>query len=85
MYKPSTYSVITYFSTYLPIYIYTYIWTYDLLLTEWVIEVKPDINSVEVHSQLSHNKHVVHGVLMVAGSLLAAGDCVFYQCWAVLQ
>ncbi len=47
--------------------------------------MKPDINLVEVHSQLSHNKHVVHGVLMFAGSLLAARDCVFCQCWAVLS
>ncbi len=53
--------------------------------------MKPDIiNSVEVHSQLSHNSHVVHGVLMVASSLLAssllaAGNCVLYQCWAVLS
>ncbi len=47
--------------------------------------MKPDINSVEVHSQLSQYKHGVHGLLMVAGSLLAAGNCVFYQCWAALS
>jgi len=33
---------VTYFPTYLPIH-------KDLILIEWVIEVKPDINSLEVH------------------------------------
>jgi hypothetical protein len=48
MYKPSTYLVVTYFPTYLPIYEY-------LFLTELVTKVKPNINSVEVHPQLSNN------------------------------
>jgi hypothetical protein len=45
MYKPSTYLVVTYFPTYLLMY-ETY------FPTELVIKVKPNINSVEVHSQL---------------------------------
>ncbi len=32
--------------------------------------MKPDINSVEVHGQLSHNRHAVDGALVAAGSLL---------------
>jgi hypothetical protein len=31
--------------------------------------VKPDINRVEVHPQLSHNRHPVDGALVGAGSL----------------
>ncbi len=50
--------VVTYFPTYLSIYIY------DLLVTEWVIKVKPDINSVKVHPKLSHNGHPVDGTLV---------------------
>jgi hypothetical protein len=38
------------FFTYLPIY-KTY------FPTEWVTEVKPNINSVEIHPQLSNNRH----------------------------
>jgi hypothetical protein len=34
-----------------------------------VTEVKPNINSVEVHPQLSNSKHPVDGVLVGAGSL----------------
>jgi len=59
MYKPSTSLPITYFPT--------YIW--DLFLTEFVTKVKPNINSVEVHPQLSNNGHPVDGVLVGAGSL----------------
>jgi hypothetical protein len=36
---------------------------------EWVTVGKPDINSVEVHAQLSHEEHPVDGVLMVTSSL----------------
>jgi hypothetical protein len=53
MYKPSIYLVITYFSTYLPMY-KTYIF-----LTKLVTKVKPNINSVEVHPQLTSNGHPV--------------------------
>jgi hypothetical protein len=63
MYKPSIYLVIAYFLTYLS----TYIW--DLFPTELVTKVKPNINSVEVHPQLSNNRHPVDGVLVGAGSL----------------
>ncbi len=60
MYKPSTYLVITYFPTYLRIYE-----TYFLQL---VTKVRPNINSVEVHSQLSDNGHPVDGALVGAAS-----------------
>jgi hypothetical protein len=63
MYKPSTYLlVVTYFPIYLPIYD-----TY--FPTELVTKVKPNINSVEVHPQLSNNGHPVDGALVSAGSL----------------
>jgi hypothetical protein len=57
MYKPSTYLVFTYFSTYL----------WYLFLTELVTKVKPNINSVEVHPQWSNNRHPVDGVLVHCG------------------
>jgi hypothetical protein len=41
----------------------------DLLITELVTKVKPNINPVEVHPQLSHNCHPVDGALVGAGSL----------------
>jgi hypothetical protein len=31
--------------------------------------VKPDINLIEIHPQLSHNKHSVDDAVMSAGSL----------------
>ncbi len=60
MYKPSTYLVITYFPSYLPIYE-----TYFLQL---VTKVRPNVNSVEVHPQLSDNGHPVDGALVGAAS-----------------
>jgi hypothetical protein len=63
MYKPSTYLVVTYFPTYLPIY-ETY------FLQNWLPKVKPNINSVKVHPQLSNNGHPVDGELVGAGSLV---------------
>jgi len=36
-------------STHIHSYLCSMIYGVDLLLTEWVIEVKPDINLVEVH------------------------------------
>jgi hypothetical protein len=63
MYKPSTHHlVVTYFPTYLLI-------NSTYLFTKWVSKVKPYINSVEVHLQLSHNGHPVDGALVGAGSL----------------
>jgi len=62
MYKPSTYLVVTYFPTCLPIY-QTY------FPSALVIKVKPNINSVEVHPQLSYKRHPMDGVLVSAGSL----------------
>ncbi len=43
MHKPCTYLALTYILIYVPIY------GVELLLPEWVIEVKPDINLLEVH------------------------------------
>jgi hypothetical protein len=40
MYKPSTYLVVNYYSTYVPIY--------ETYFLEVVTKVKPNINSVEV-------------------------------------
>jgi hypothetical protein len=62
MYKPSIYLEVAYFLTYLPIY-ETY------FLTELVTKMKPNTNSVEVHPQLSNNRHPVDGALMGAGLL----------------
>jgi hypothetical protein len=59
MYKPSTYLVVIYFPT--------NVW--DLFLTELVAKLKPHINLVEVHSQLSNNKHPGDRALLSAGSL----------------
>jgi hypothetical protein len=59
MYKPSTFVLVTYFPT--------YIW--DLLPTELVTNVKPNVNSVEVHLQLSTYGHPVDGALVGAYSL----------------
>jgi hypothetical protein len=56
MFKPSTYLVITYFLTYAPIY-------NDLIYYRWVTQVKPQFNSVDLHPQLSHNRHPVDGSL----------------------
>jgi hypothetical protein len=64
MCKPPTYLVITYFPTYLPIYE-----TYFLQI--WVTKVNSNINSVEVHPQLSNIGHPMDGVLLGAGSLWA--------------
>jgi hypothetical protein len=58
MYKPSSYL----FS-----YLSIYIW--DLFLTELVTKVKQNINSVEVHPQLSNNMHPLDGAVVRAGSL----------------
>ncbi len=62
MYKPSTYLVVTYFPTYLHMY-ETY------FIQKLVTKVKPNINSVEVHPQLSNYWHPVDGALVGAGSL----------------
>jgi hypothetical protein len=62
MCKPSIYLVVTYFPAYLPIY-ETY------LLTDLVTKLKPNINPVEIHPQLSHNGHPVDGAVVGAGSL----------------
>jgi hypothetical protein len=51
MYKPSIHLGIAYVSTYLPMY-ETYIFP-----TELATKVKPNINSVEVHPQLSTKGH----------------------------
>jgi hypothetical protein len=35
--------------------------------------MKPDINSIEVHPQLSHDWHPVNGSLVSTGSVLPSG------------
>jgi len=60
MNKPPTYLLVAYFPTYLPMR--------DLFPTILVTKVKPNINSVEVHPQLSNNRHPVDGALVGAGS-----------------
>jgi len=71
-------SVAFFFTTYLQTiylpssYLFSYLSTYirDLFLTKLVTKVKPNLNSVEVHPQLSNNGHPVDGALVGAGSLL---------------
>jgi len=49
-----------------------------------VTKMKPYTNSIEIHPQLSNNKHLVNGTLMGVGSLWSC-PCAFvlYQqrCW----
>jgi hypothetical protein len=61
-------------------YFFTYLSIENLPLTEWTTKVKSDINSVEVHSQLSHKGHPVDGVLVGVGSLwpLGGGEQPFH-------
>ncbi len=59
MYKPSAY---------LFLYLRN-IW--DLFPIELITKVKPNINSVEVHPQLSNNGYSGDGALVSAGSLVA--------------
>jgi hypothetical protein len=61
MYKTSNYLP----SSYLFSYIDTYIW--DLFPTELVTYVKPNINLVAVHPQVSNKGHPVDGALVGAG------------------
>jgi hypothetical protein len=55
----------------------------DLFLTELITKVKPYTNSVEVHPQLSNNRHPVDGALVGAGSLWPTcsrlGNCLEFQ------
>ncbi len=51
-----------------------------------VTKVKPNINSVEIHPQLSNKGHLVDGALVGAGSLWAVGllICPFNQLSLIL-
>jgi hypothetical protein len=69
MYKPRTYLVVTYFPSCKPMY-KTY------FLQHLVTKVKPNINSVEVHPQLSDNRHPVDGALF--GVLVHCGHKCMY-------
>jgi hypothetical protein len=79
MYKPSIFVVVTYFSTNIWENPNPYIW--DLLPTELVTKVKPKIDSVEVHPQLSNKGHPVDGALVDAGSLWPNGFLTQQFCW----
>jgi hypothetical protein len=67
MYKSRTYLVVVYLFSYLS----AYIW--DLFTTELVTKVEPNINPVEVHTQLSNKGHPVDGALVGAGSVWPVG------------
>jgi hypothetical protein len=59
-------------------FLFTYKW--DLFPTQVVIKVKPNINSVGVHLQLSNNRHPVDGALVgAAGSLYMAGHSFIHS------
>jgi len=45
------------------------------------VEVKPDVNSVEVDPQLSHNGHPVHGALVGAVTLWPENRCEILTEW----
>jgi hypothetical protein len=49
--------------------------------TELVIKVKPNYNSVEVHPQLSNNRHPVDGALVIAGSVWPTGSINLTPPW----
>jgi hypothetical protein len=67
MYKPYTH-----LNNYLFSYLSTYIYGY-LFLTKLVTKVKPNINSVELHPQLSNKgMHPVDGALVGAVAVLEA-------------
>ncbi len=70
MHKPSTYLVVTYFPTYLPLYI---------------CDLFPNINSVEVHPQLSNNGHPVDGALVGAGSLWPNQTRYIFEMASIIQ
>jgi hypothetical protein len=65
MNKVFTY-LVTYFPTYLPKNDSTYIYKSEFLLN-CLPMVKPNINSVKVHPQLSNKKHPVDGAMVGAG------------------
>ncbi len=48
----------------------------NLRLIEWVTEMKPGSNSVDDHPQLGHNRHLVDGALVGAGSLWPSLSCM---------
>jgi hypothetical protein len=55
----------------------------DLFATELVTKMKPNINSVEVHPQLSKDGHPVDGALVGAGSLWPFSTPATAQVWVV--
>lgn len=68
IYNSSNYLVVKY----VPIISYLSTHILDLLLPDWVIKVKPDINLVDVHPQLGHKGHRVDGMLRGCWFTLAA-------------
>jgi hypothetical protein len=60
-------------------------YTGDLFPTGLVTKVKPNINSVEIHPQLSNKGHPVDGAVVGAGSLWRVGlICPFNQLILIL-
>ncbi len=59
MCRPSTHLIIIYFPTYVQ----------DLFPTKLVTKVKSKINLIEIHPQLSNNRHPGNGELVDARSL----------------
>jgi hypothetical protein len=60
-------------NSYLFSYLYTYIW--DIFFKELFTKVKPNINLVEVHSQLSNYKLLVDGALVDYGIQIKIHFC----------
>jgi hypothetical protein len=63
MFEPYCFVAVTCYPTYLQKYM-----TLFFLVAEWVGKMKPNLNSIEGHSQLSPMDHLVDWVLVGAGS-----------------
>jgi hypothetical protein len=78
MHKPFIYLVVGYFLTYLHV-------NRTYFLQNWVAKMKPNINSINVHSKLNHNVHPMDGALAMLihcckmGNLLVPGFCKFHK------